>query len=82
MRENTKDLLQDRVKDYNGMNLNEQEAEKQNSQLESAYMQLIVFRTMIIFFLCVLTVPFFMDTFYYSRHEMLDENFNMLVLTF
>lgn len=41
-------------------------------------MQLIVLRTMIIFFLCVLTVPFFMDTFYYSRFEMLGECFEVL----
>jgi hypothetical protein len=44
-------------------------------------MQLIVLRTMIIFFLCVLTVPFFMDTFYYSRFEMLGECFDVLAIS-
>ena len=38
-------------------------------------MSLILKRTMIIFFLCVTSVPFFMDTFYYSRYEMIEECF-------
>ncbi len=38
-------------------------------------MRLIILRSMIIFFLCVISAPFFMDSFYYSRYEMVNECF-------
>ena len=33
--------------------------------IENTYTELILMRTMMIFFLCVITVPFFLTTFYY-----------------
>jgi hypothetical protein len=36
---------------------------------------------MMIFFLCVSSAPFFMDTFYYSRFEMVEECFMTLYNT-
>lgn len=44
-----------------------------NLKLENTYTALIIRRTMSIFFLCVVTIPFFLNTFYYPPHETLDE---------
>jgi hypothetical protein len=38
-------------------------------------MQLILMRTMSIFFVCVISAPFFMDTMYYSKHELVEQCF-------
>lgn len=44
-------------------------------------MRLILLRTMNIFFLCVISAPFFMDTMYYSRYEMVQECFTTFYQT-
>jgi hypothetical protein len=46
--------------------------------MESRYMQLIIQRVMLIFLLCVITVPFLMENFYWSRKEMLSHYFDTL----
>lgn len=44
-------------------------------------MRLILWRTMNIFFMCVISAPFFMDTMYYSRYEMVEECFQTFYQT-
>ncbi len=44
-------------------------------------MKLILWRTMNIFFMCVISAPLFMDTMYYSRYEMIEECFQTFYQT-
>jgi hypothetical protein len=55
--------------------MNNETEKNQASKIENKYMQLILKRTMNIFFVCVISAPLFMDTMYYSRHEMVEECF-------
>eukprot|EP00347_Sterkiella_histriomuscorum_P000675 403374931 len=50
--------------------------QKSNFKLENTYTDLILKRTMTIFFLCAITAPFFMNTFYNPAHETIDNFFD------
>ena len=45
--------------------------QRKELKLEDTYTNLIISRTMMIFFFCVITTPFFINTFYYHPHETL-----------
>lgn len=72
---NTKDMISHRFKSYTGVgvgvSVGGEISDQSTSQLEGTYMRLIVTRTMMIFFLCVLQVPFFMDSLYTSPTDLL-----------
>ena len=74
------EILQNRFKEYSGMNSIEADFDKNNSRLENNYMKLIVSRTMFIFFLCVVSTPFLMESFYTSKYDMLNSTFETLIL--
>ena len=70
-------ILLDRIKDFHSMNMSQ--LENSNMKLENTYTSLIIQRTMIIFFLCVISTPFFITTFYFSPDETLPFTFGMLL---
>lgn len=52
--------------------------QKSNFKLENTYTDLILRRTMTIFFLCAITAPFFLNTFYNPPHETIDNFFETI----